>query len=100
MATGAGRGGVRRKKARAAGDGASPKARVETSTNPASIALSGKSQKLAPLRFASVSSGRTCVGHIVARGRCGFEAFDVDDRSLGIFRDLPSAANTIERAAR
>ena len=46
-------------------------------------------------RIVSVTSGRDCVGHIVCRGKLGFEAFDRDDVSLGIFRDMQSAANAI-----
>jgi hypothetical protein len=29
--------------------------------------------------------GRDCLGFILARGRVGFEAFDRDERSLGLF---------------
>jgi len=47
----------------------------------------------------SVTSGRDCIGHIVCRGRAGFEAFDRDDVSLGIYPDMPSAANAITDAA-
>ena len=55
-----------------------------------------KSQKFS---LVSVTSGRDCIGHIVCRGRAGFEAFDRDDVSLGIYPDMPSAANAITDAA-
>ena len=37
-----------------------------------------------------------CVGHVVSRGKTGFESFDRDDKSLGFFptrnpRPMPSA---------
>jgi hypothetical protein len=39
----------------------------------------------------SVYSGRECLGHVLARGRFGFEGFVVDDRSLGMFRTRADA---------
>jgi hypothetical protein len=36
-----------------------------------------------------------CIGHIMVRGKLGFESFDADDRSLGIFPDEPTAAAAI-----
>jgi hypothetical protein len=33
----------------------------------------------------SVYSGRDCVGFILARGKLGFECFDAEQHSLGIF---------------
>jgi hypothetical protein len=46
-----------------------------------------------------VYSGRVCLGRIVCRGKLGFEAFDADERSLGIFPNLKRAADAVERAA-
>lgn len=46
----------------------------------------------------SLTSGRECIGHIICRGKLGFEAFGRDDRSLGTFRTLDRAANAISRA--
>jgi hypothetical protein len=45
-----------------------------------------------------VCDGRTCVGHI-ARGKHGVEAFDADDKSLGIFPDEKAAADAVSAAA-
>jgi hypothetical protein len=39
----------------------------------------------APLPWFAVFSGRECCGHVLNRGRQGFEAFDCDDRSVGLF---------------
>jgi hypothetical protein len=43
-------------------------------------------------RFVYVYDGGTCLGHIVNRGPAGYEAFDIDDRSLGIFSTQREAA--------
>jgi hypothetical protein len=45
----------------------------------------------------SVLAGQSCIGHVVSRGRDGFEAFDADDISLGNFDNLPAAAAAIAR---
>ena len=39
-----------------------------------------------------VFNGRHCLGHILARGKTGFEAFDADDKSLGLFCTSKDAA--------
>jgi hypothetical protein len=33
----------------------------------------------------SIYDGQSCLGFVFHRGRAGFEAFDVDQRSLGMF---------------
>jgi hypothetical protein len=43
-------------------------------------------------RFAAVYSGQQCLGHVLARGRSGFEAFD---ESRGIFETQAAAANAL-----
>lgn len=43
----------------------------------------------------SVYDGRECRGFIFARGKFGFEAFDTDQRSLGIFPNQKGAADAI-----
>jgi hypothetical protein len=48
----------------------------------------------------SVYSVRAHLGFLLSRGKLGTEAFDADQRSLGIFPDSATAANEIERAAR
>jgi hypothetical protein len=48
---------------------------------------------LAPM--VSVYDGRQCVGFILPRGKRGFEAFDCDERSLGVFKDQREAADAI-----
>ena len=46
-----------------------------------------------PLSY--IYDGRQCLGHIIARGKVGFEAFDSDDKSLGLFASQKEAAKTI-----
>jgi hypothetical protein len=43
----------------------------------------------------AVYDGRTCIGHLLMRGKAGVEAFDADDRSLGLYPDLKAAAAAI-----
>jgi hypothetical protein len=47
----------------------------------------------------SVYDGRACLGFILARGRSGFEAFDREERSLGLYPAAPAAANAVCAAA-
>jgi hypothetical protein len=39
----------------------------------------------------AVTDGRACIGHILHRGKRGIEAFDGDDRSIGIFANQHEA---------
>jgi hypothetical protein len=48
----------------------------------------------------SVYDGRECLDHILARGRLGFEGFDVDDKSLGVFRSRADAVGAVTEAAK
>jgi hypothetical protein len=47
----------------------------------------------------SIYSGRECLGHVLARGRFGFEAFDLNDRSLGMFRTRAEAVDAVSSSA-
>jgi hypothetical protein len=42
-----------------------------------------------------VYNGRECIGRIACLGRRGFEAFDADGRSLGVFPSLKRAADAV-----
>ena len=53
----------------------------------------------APTAMLSVYAGQRCLGHIIAFGKPGFEAFDVDNKSLGIFPSEHDAANAVSKAA-
>ena len=43
------------------------------------------------LSWLAVYDGQQCIGHALSRGKAGVEAFDVQDRSLGIFARLTDA---------
>jgi hypothetical protein len=47
----------------------------------------------------AVYDGQQCVGFILARGHQGYEAFDADSVSFGIFSSEHDAANAISAAA-
>jgi hypothetical protein len=47
----------------------------------------------------AVYDGQHCLGHLLARGKLGFEAFDADDRSLGVCADARAAADAISAKA-
>jgi hypothetical protein len=47
----------------------------------------------------SVYDGQRCLGHIIVRGKRGFEAFDHDDNSLGVFPSDHEAADAVTHAA-
>jgi hypothetical protein len=46
----------------------------------------------------AVTIGQTCIGHVLARGKSGFEAFDQSDRSLGVFKTRHEAIAAIPRS--
>jgi len=43
----------------------------------------------------SIYDGRECLGHVLARGKAGYEAFDRDDKPVGIFETQRQAANAL-----
>jgi hypothetical protein len=47
----------------------------------------------------SVFAGQVCIGFILARGKAGFEALTVDERSLGLCPTQHEAAAAIMRGA-
>ncbi len=51
-----------------------------------------------PASWFSVTAGACCVGHVLNRGKSGWEAFDRDDRSVGIFSTPRAAVDALERA--
>jgi hypothetical protein len=44
--------------------------------------------------------GRECLGFVLSRGRAGFEAFDSEERSLGLYPAAPAAASAVCAAAK
>ena len=51
----------------------------------------------APMSY--VYDGRECRGFVLARGRLGFEAFDSEERSLGVYGTQREAAAAIMRGS-
>jgi hypothetical protein len=49
--------------------------------------------------MAPVVSGGACAGFLVKRGPQGVEAFDRNEKSLGIFPEVIGAATAVERSA-
>ena len=68
--------------------------------------LSGKTgsrQATSPdlaMQALAVYAGQRCLGHILPRGKSGIEAFDQDDKSLGIFPTQKLAADAVSNASR
>jgi hypothetical protein len=44
-----------------------------------------------PSNWLAVYAGQTCIGHALWRGKTGVEAFNVDDKSIGLFPTLKDA---------
>jgi hypothetical protein len=47
----------------------------------------------------AVYAGQTCIGHIYQRSKAGFEAFNTDDRSIGLFGSQREAADALSSGA-
>jgi hypothetical protein len=52
-----------------------------------------------PSPLSSVYDGRICRGFVIARGKLGIEAFDCDERSLGVYPTQRAAADAIMESA-
>jgi hypothetical protein len=46
----------------------------------------------------SVYDGQRCIGHLLARGRSGWESFDTEQKSLGLFSTQAAAACAVHNA--
>jgi len=56
-----------------------------------------KNTSTAPMSY--IYDGRAYLGFVFSRGRAGFEAFDREERSLGLYPTAPAAANAVCAAA-
>jgi len=45
-----------------------------------------------------VYDGRECIGHLLNRGKCGWQAYDAVDSSLGTFTTQGEAAEALSAA--
>jgi hypothetical protein len=82
-------------------DGAAPRVRNGQSKKSSATDSQTIAATQAPVTkpaLQSVYSGRECIGRIVCRGKLGFEAYDSDERSLGIFPNLKRAADAVSAA--
>ena len=52
-----------------------------------------------PSNWLAVYAGRTCIGHALWRGKTGVEAFNVDDKSIGLFPTLKAATTALASLA-
>jgi hypothetical protein len=52
-----------------------------------------------PQTALSVYDGRRHIGFLLLRGKAGVEAFDADNRPLGLFSDMKTAAAAISAGA-
>jgi hypothetical protein len=50
--------------------------------------------------MSTVYVGQYCLGFILARGKTGFEAFDRNEKSIGLFPTQRAAADAITEQAR
>jgi hypothetical protein len=51
------------------------------------------------LHWLAVYDGQQCIGHALSRGKLGVEAFDVENRSLGIFPSVKQALAAFDGGA-
>jgi hypothetical protein len=49
-------------------------------------------------RMTPIIAGQTCIGFLLTRGREGIEAFDRNERSLGLFPGPIEAAAAVEQS--
>ena len=56
-----------------------------------------KNTSTAPMSY--IYDGRACLGFVLSRGRAGFEAFDSEERSLGVYGTQREAAAAIMRGS-
>ena len=52
-----------------------------------------------PSNWLALYTGTTCIGHALWRGKTGVEAFNVDDRSIGLFPTLKDATAALASLA-
>jgi hypothetical protein len=45
--------------------------------------------------WAAIYDGQRCFGHVIHRGKSGWEAFDANDQSIGIYKTPAGAADAL-----
>ena len=56
-----------------------------------------KNTSTAPMSY--IYDGQRCIGSVCSRGKLGFEAFDSEERSLGVYGTQREAAAAIMRGS-
>jgi len=51
--------------------------------------------RVVPSSCVSVYAGQICVGHVISRGKTGYEAINRDDKPIGLFSSLDEAASAL-----
>ena len=46
-------------------------------------------------QWLSVYAGQRCIGHVLHRGKSGFEGFDADDNPIGTWPTVQQAADAV-----
>jgi hypothetical protein len=83
---------VKRRKARSA---ATLKARDRSRSDQGLAAKISADAIPDPFVMQAIHFGEQCLGFIYSRGRFGYEGFDRDTKSIGIFPDQKSAAEAV-----
>jgi hypothetical protein len=52
-----------------------------------------------PQSWLAIYGGQRCIGHVIHRGKRGWEVFNTDDVSIGLFKTPAEAANVLEQLA-
>jgi hypothetical protein len=52
-----------------------------------------------PSNWLAIYNGTACIGHALWRGKTGVEAFNVDDKSIGLFPTLKDATAALASLA-
>jgi hypothetical protein len=62
------------------------------------ITRCGPSRNPTPSLLSVYNSGQQCLGHLLNRGKCGWESFDANDKSRGVFATMKAAADALPEA--
>ena len=63
-----------------------------------SMAVTARATAARSSPMVSVYDGQTCIGFVFSRGKLGFEAFDSDEKSIGLFPTQRAAAASVMRS--
>jgi septal ring-binding cell division protein DamX len=52
------------------------------------------------MQAVAVYSGQQCFGHVLSRGKQGFEAYDRNDKLIGMFPNMKAAADAVSLSSK